>query len=731
MQLRDGSVCLLSRRMGYKRRCIWVPVFCFGAIFGAIISSCHTPSGGVISHNSVFDPIFNRADRLLSENKELAFAILDSAFNASPDPGPADLYRKYNFKRRYFSDVKKDYDSAMIFADSQIRVIQDRSAQPAFMKDYGKALFYRGDILMEQKEYDDAYLSYYQGRQVIEKTRDTCVLNEYSARLGTACYKQKRYSDGIVYYNNAFRELSHCIGDQGAFEKFASQQGMLDNMALCYDRMGMSDSAVWYYDSALRYIGQHENEFQLEPGDKRYIGIAKGVIYGNQGDTYYKKGDTARAEALYKESIRINAQKGYAVEDAQFTMGKLAGMYLSARRFKDAEGMLANLRTALDRLPGRDAELLWRKLRWRYCDSIGRVKDAYGYLLGYLQLRDAMDAGNKPVDVNGELRHIASGYELGFLKKQVEVKTMYLAIAIIIAVMAGLITWQVWWNWKRSRRHVQKLTGLNQQVSLQNEEMQTQHDQMQKQNERMQVQNEEMQKQQGRMQKLLDDLEQSQQTNIRMMKIAAHDLRNPIGAISSLASLLLQKEDLPKDQRQMLDLIRISSQNSLELIADLLHVNSDREEFTRAPVDIQTVLLYCVEILQFKAQSKKQRILLKTERLILMVNQEKIWRVLSNLIMNAIKFSPEHADIEVELFLEGDKAVVAIRDQGIGIPEELGEKVFDIFTKAKRRGTAGEESFGLGLSISKQIVEAHGGRIWYESGGGRGTVFFVELPIGA
>jgi signal transduction histidine kinase len=750
MQLRDGY------RQGYY----WVSVFCFAAI----ISSCQSPSDGAISRNPVFDPVFKRVDMLQTEDKDLAFAILDSAFNAYPDPDPADWYRNYNFKRRYFSDVKKDYDSAMIYADSQIRIIQDKVSRPAYMKDYGKALFYRGDVLMEQKKYDEAYLSYYQGREVIVKTRDTCVLNEYSARLGTACYRQKRYSDGIVYYKNAFRELSHCTGDQGLFEKFASQQGMLDNIALCYDRMELSDSAAWYYDSALHYIEKYENEFQHNSGDRRFIEIAKGVIYGNQGDAYYKKGDTARAEVLYKESIRINAQKGYANEDAQFTTGKLAGMYLSARRFKDAERELKNLRSTLDQLPGRDAELLWRKLQWQYNDSTGRMKDAYGYLLGYLQLKDSMDAGNKPADVNGELQHIARGYELGFLKKRIEAKTMYLAIAIIFAVMAALFAWQVWWNWRRSRRNVRTLTALNLQVRLQNDQLQTQHEQMQKQNEQvqtqnglmqeqhiqmreqheqmqaqneemqvqheqMQVQHEQMQIQHEQMQKLLDELGQSQLANTRMMKIAAHDLRNPIGAISSLANLLLQKQDLPKDHRQLLDLIRISAQNSLELIADLLHVNTDREEFTRVPVDIQTVLLYCVEILQFKAESKKQRILLKTERMILMVNREKMWRVLSNLITNAIKFSPEHSDIVVELFLEGDKALITIRDQGIGIPEEMGEKVFDIFTKAKRRGTAGEESYGLGLSISKQIVEAHGGRIWYESGVGRGTVFFVELPV--
>jgi len=72
---------------------------------------------------------------------------------------------------------------------------------------------------------------------------------------------------------------------------------------------------------------------------------------------------------------------------------------------------------------------------------------------------------------------------------------------------------------------------------------------------------------------------------------------------------------------------------------------------------------------------------------------------------------------------------ISVRDKGIGIPPEVQSELFDTFGAARRKGTAGEKSFGLGLSISKQIVEAHRGRIWVESTPGSGSVFFVELPL--
>ncbi|HCS21665.1 MAG TPA: hypothetical protein DIW47_14090 [Bacteroidetes bacterium] len=101
--------------------------------------------------------------------------------------------------------------------------------------------------------------------------------------------------------------------------------------------------------------------------------------------------------------------------------------------------------------------------------------------------------------------------------------------------------------------------------------------------------------------------------------------------------------------------------------------------------------------------------------------------MLANLLSNAIKFSPNNKSIEV--YLEGDskRALVSVTDHGIGIPDDLKDRVFDMLTEAKRNGTAGEKAHGLGMAISKQIMEAHGGKIWMESEEGKGTTFYLEF----
>ncbi|RYG15953.1 MAG: HAMP domain-containing histidine kinase [Chitinophagaceae bacterium] len=133
-------------------------------------------------------------------------------------------------------------------------------------------------------------------------------------------------------------------------------------------------------------------------------------------------------------------------------------------------------------------------------------------------------------------------------------------------------------------------------------------------------------------------------------------------------------------------------------------------------------------MLQYKATEKHQRIILKSEPITLNINREKIWRVVSNLLTNAIKFSEINTSIDVDMNISANSVVISVKDYGIGIPEKMKENIFNINESTKRSGTNGEQSFGMGLIISKQIVESHGGKLWFESNS-KGTTFFVELPI--
>lgn len=228
-----------------------------------------------------------------------------------------------------------------------------------------------------------------------------------------------------------------------------------------------------------------------------------------------------------------------------------------------------------------------------------------------------------------------------------------------------------------------------------------------------------------------EQLAQSNHDKDRMMKVLAHDLKNPIEGICSLTSIMLEDQSHPQETSEMLQLVHDSCSYSAEMIRDLIEatLNNHAETIKRREVDLQLLAQQCVRLLQYKTEEKDQQLLLASNKKILtLADPEKISRVMYNLISNAIKFSPTGADIIVRVEEKENAIRLSVLDKGIGIPNELKDKVFNMFSEAKRFGTANELPFGLGLSICKHIVEAHKGKIWFDSEPGCGTNFYVDLP---
>lgn len=189
------------------------------------------------------------------------------------------------------------------------------------------------------------------------------------------------------------------------------------------------------------------------------------------------------------------------------------------------------------------------------------------------------------------------------------------------------------------------------------------------------------------------------------------------------------EEDLSEDHREILTMINTSGNDTLNFMDDLLQTAKKKNTFIKEAVEIETLLKYCITLLEGKAKEKHQRIVANTFKIQININREKIWRVMSNLISNAIKFSQQNSEILVTMEKTSSKLLVKIKDHGIGIPEDLATKLFNMDASVQRDGTNGEKSYGLGLAICKQIVDAHNGSLWFESVPDKGATFYLELPI--
>jgi two-component system sensor histidine kinase VicK len=280
---------------------------------------------------------------------------------------------------------------------------------------------------------------------------------------------------------------------------------------------------------------------------------------------------------------------------------------------------------------------------------------------------------------------------------------MYTIVAVVMLLLVLSIILLIYKNYKRSRRHIITLTSLN----------------------------EDIRDKKAALVEALAKLEKESKSKDQILKVVAHDLRNPLHGIAGLAGIVASEEGLTKHQTHIMSLIQSSCKDALQLINEILEVAglSEVKKLSRQPTDINAMVSQTVELLQTKALEKKQQIVLdvSTQSEHVFINREKITRVISNLINNSIKFSPLHEEIYVKTEQNKDGVIISVKDKGIGIPANLAETVFDTFTPAKRPGTSGEKSFGLGLSICRQIVEAHDGKIWFESEPGAGTTFHVQL----
>jgi signal transduction histidine kinase len=228
-----------------------------------------------------------------------------------------------------------------------------------------------------------------------------------------------------------------------------------------------------------------------------------------------------------------------------------------------------------------------------------------------------------------------------------------------------------------------------------------------------------------------ESLDKLNKNYARVIKVVAHDLRNPVSNINMISEMIDPAVMTAEEIQDFTGIIRTLSKNCFDLIDQLLNANLNEEQkIIKSPINLNHLLSQCVRLLNFKAKEKKQQITFShSAELLLLADADKLTRVITNLVMNAIKFSPEESTIRIKTFLKGKYAILAIIDQGIGIPANLQHKIFDPFTSARRPGTKGETTFGLGLYISKSIIEAHGGIIWFNCMPGKGTAFYVQLPL--
>ncbi len=221
------------------------------------------------------------------------------------------------------------------------------------------------------------------------------------------------------------------------------------------------------------------------------------------------------------------------------------------------------------------------------------------------------------------------------------------------------------------------------------------------------------------------------------LALTTHDLRSPLTIISGVINFFTSGRlgELTPEQQHMVAMMERNTQNLIELINDLLYASKAESGGLRlelSDVDLRVLAAEVCETMMPLALEKGLTLApaVAADLPLVAADRAKLSRVLDNLLANAIKFTPKGGRVELRIErADADTLRLAVSDTGVGIPADDLARLFDKYEQARSRATRGEKGTGLGLYITKQLVELHGGEITVESQVGQGSTFSFTLPI--
>ena len=218
------------------------------------------------------------------------------------------------------------------------------------------------------------------------------------------------------------------------------------------------------------------------------------------------------------------------------------------------------------------------------------------------------------------------------------------------------------------------------------------------------------------------------------LSVCSHDLKTPLTSILGVSRLLVNDQTLEEKHRQLIGMVENSGNFLLTLIDDLLdlvQMQMEEQELHKEILDIEELAGQVIENASLIASAKNITLTLNSEinRSEILGDKTAMERILNNLLSNAVKFTADGGTVAMDLsHTQNQEIRLSIQDNGIGMPDEMIDHLFDKYVKTSRRGTGGEKGTGLGLPIVKDLVEKHDGTISVQSTEGKGTCFTLIIP---
>jgi PAS domain S-box-containing protein len=219
----------------------------------------------------------------------------------------------------------------------------------------------------------------------------------------------------------------------------------------------------------------------------------------------------------------------------------------------------------------------------------------------------------------------------------------------------------------------------------------------------------------------------------QFLRVAAHELKTPVTIMKGNAQMLLRfAEGIPSELRRGLESINRGADRITRIVDALLDVSQlhlGRIEVRRERVDLSELVDLVARRMALTTKKHQLRVVVNAANLVVPGDYSRLEQVINNLLDNAIRYSPRGGEIDVEVTLRDRKAVVSVRDHGVGIPRTKQDRIFQRFYRAHTDTPYDYGGMGVGIYISREIIARHGGEMWFESEEGTGSTFYFNLPV--
>jgi signal transduction histidine kinase/uncharacterized protein HemY len=596
--------------------------------------------------------------------------------------------------------IKTEYDSAMYYFSKGLMAAKNKKIDSQAARAYVN-IGYIFDRLENPKA---AIENYKLALKIFKKLKHQKGLNQTYINIGSLYYDMTEYKIADVYFKQAL------IIAKKANDKGAIAQG--------YFNIGGTSLKLGNYEAAFKYFTK-SLEMREKMDDLNGIALAKWGL----GQVFLKQGKYKEAKEVLDIALKNNRILGNKYQEVA-VLNTISSYYLLLKNYKKAE---ENSKSALENaklIKSKGLGVMTLALLIKINKESGNYKNAFEYQNQAIALGDSLNIEKAKNDfiftdfqrIRSENSNLENTNELISSKNLSYERAIYVISSLLVMVVVLLF---LYLNKIRQKNKVNLvLQNQTAEISMINQELENLNEELKAQNDVTNAQKEE--------------LERINAVKNKFFSIVSHDLRSPIATLKMLFNSYLSGHLTREEMDSLLRKLEENISNTADFLDNLLEWSkSQLEGMVVNPETFQIKNLVDRNLKMLHAQILEKK--LKVENNVchstyVLADKNMINVVFRNIFSNSIKFCEMGDSIVLECERKENSILISIRDTGIGIHPEEQAKIFRLEHRISQ-GTSGEKGHHIGLVLCKDMIEQNNGKIWFESVLGKGTIFFIEIPI--